>query len=258
MSSSEILAEYQYYPFGLQMKGDWQGNESLHREKYQYNGIEYVQDHGIDLNFATFRTLDPCIGRWLGVDPKAEDYLGMNPYTAMGNSPMVLTDPHGDAIPLPAVAFANAIVQESISHETGGNFFSSAGMAFASTFVSSGIGSLFGPVGSLGNELGRAGVHGLSGGIQSRLAGGNFWQGATSSALASGIGSGVDVLGGGALAQVLGGGITGGIGAEIAGWNFWQAFGQGISVTAFNHLLRRTLTAEPIQPPKDSKTGKPY
>ena len=39
---------------------------------YQYNGIEHLDDLGLNLNMAFYRTLDPTIGRWRQVDPKGE------------------------------------------------------------------------------------------------------------------------------------------------------------------------------------------
>ena len=35
--------------------------------KYGYNGIEYVDNLDLGVNFATFRTLDPALGRWSGM-----------------------------------------------------------------------------------------------------------------------------------------------------------------------------------------------
>ena len=73
------------------------GDENEYR--YKYNGIEEVDDFGLDLSFATFRTLDPSIGRWLQVDPVAESLVGISPYHAMGNNPILYNDPNGDFIP---------------------------------------------------------------------------------------------------------------------------------------------------------------
>ena len=150
-----------YYPFGMTMTGDWGENTSLNNEKYQYNGIEYLNDHGLNINMARYRMLDPSIGRWLGVDPAAATD-GMSPYNSMGNSPLMYSDPEGD-IPLLALAVASAFVQGSFAHEGGGNFFRGAAIGFGSTLASGGIGGLFGKVGSLGPEIGRAGAHGLVG-----------------------------------------------------------------------------------------------
>ena len=78
------------------MKDPWMGDENEYR--YKYNGIEEVDDFGLDLSFATFRTLDPSIGRWLQVDPYASSFASINPYNSMGNNPISIVDPNGDFI----------------------------------------------------------------------------------------------------------------------------------------------------------------
>jgi RHS repeat-associated protein len=77
---------------------------------YQYNGIEHVDDFDLNVNMAMYRTLDPVIGRWWGVDPKGEDYASWTPYNSMGNSPMVQIDPNGDALPFLALVGIGAAV----------------------------------------------------------------------------------------------------------------------------------------------------
>ncbi len=96
ISASEILAEYNYQPGGFRIDGDWGENTYLNNEKYQYNSIEYVEDHGLDLSMATYRMLDSKIGRWLGVDPRAELLYGHTPYNSMNNNPISYSDPEGD------------------------------------------------------------------------------------------------------------------------------------------------------------------
>ena len=76
---------------------------------YQYNGIELVDNFGLNVNMATYRTLDPATGRWWGVDPKAEAVNPMSPYCAMGNSPVVHTDPAGDLFfAIPQIGFSSS------------------------------------------------------------------------------------------------------------------------------------------------------
>ncbi|MEM6321918.1 MAG: RHS repeat-associated core domain-containing protein [Bacteroidota bacterium] len=66
------------------------------RYRYQYNGIEALDEFGLNLNHAAYRLHDPELGRWLSVDPKATALMGLSPYNSMGNSPMVNADPNGD------------------------------------------------------------------------------------------------------------------------------------------------------------------
>ena len=58
--------------------------------------MERNDELGLDL--APFRSYDPAIGRWLQVDPKAESFAPMSPYTGMGNNPISIIDPLGDSI----------------------------------------------------------------------------------------------------------------------------------------------------------------
>lgn len=93
ISSSEITQSERYYPYGMKKS---QNNTNLHKSKYKYNGIEYVDDHDLDWDMATYRSLDGAMGRWGQVDPKAEVTMNLSPYSAMNNSPINFTDPLGD------------------------------------------------------------------------------------------------------------------------------------------------------------------
>ena len=96
----DIVQEEHYYPFGIKMGGPWMGATESGTSDPGYNGIDHVDDFGLDVNMAMYRTLDPSIGRWWQVDPKAEMYQSWSPYVSMGNSPMVQIDPRGDFLPL--------------------------------------------------------------------------------------------------------------------------------------------------------------
>jgi hypothetical protein len=113
--------------------------------------------------------------------------------------------------------------------------------------ASLGIGVAFGATGSSGHELLRAGAHAATQGGISAAQGGNFWQGALSGGIGSGISSGIDALGGAAGHQILAGGLGGGIGSSLSGGNFWQGFGQGIAVGAFNHALHSIKLGDPVK-----------
>ena len=59
-----------YYPFGLNMDGPWNGASGPY--KYQYNNKEWNSDFGLNWNDYGARFYDPTIGRWNSVDPKGE------------------------------------------------------------------------------------------------------------------------------------------------------------------------------------------
>ena len=64
--------------------------------KYQYNGIELIDDFGLNANQALYRTLDPQLGRWWQPDPKAEEFYGWSPYHSNMDNPVRYQDPEGD------------------------------------------------------------------------------------------------------------------------------------------------------------------
>lgn len=66
------------------------------QNKYQYNGIEFADDLGLNWYDALYRDLDPTIGRWMTLDPKYDSTISMSPYVAMNNNPIKIIDPKGD------------------------------------------------------------------------------------------------------------------------------------------------------------------
>jgi len=91
-----LLEETHYYPFGLVMQGI--SGKALAfgsaENKKKYNGEEI--NTSFDLNSYEFfyRTYDPQIGRWHGLDTKPTKMF--SPYAAMSNNPILFADPLGD------------------------------------------------------------------------------------------------------------------------------------------------------------------
>lgn len=67
-TAADVLAEYHYYPFGMEMKGGWNSsvNSGGRGNLYRYNGKEFSEEIG--LYAYGFRYYDPAIGRFTGVE----------------------------------------------------------------------------------------------------------------------------------------------------------------------------------------------
>ncbi len=93
------MRQNNYYPFGLQHK---EYNELASSEpsgfNYKFGGKE-LQDE-LELNLYDFgaRNYEPALGRWMNVDPAAEEYRDISLYAYVANDPMNAIDPDGKRI----------------------------------------------------------------------------------------------------------------------------------------------------------------
>ncbi|KZS38241.1 hypothetical protein AWE51_19590 [Aquimarina aggregata] len=97
ISTSEIVEEKNYYPFGLQMKGF---NNTLRgrSHNYGYNGKEENDEFGLATLDYGARNYDPTLGRWFVIDALADDVMQVDKstYAYSWNSPISLNDPDGN------------------------------------------------------------------------------------------------------------------------------------------------------------------
>jgi len=83
-----------YYSFGMLMPERFGGVNC----GYGYQGTEKGNEvKGEGNSYTThFRQLDPRLGRWLTIDPKASSLPWQSPYCSMDNNPVLLNDVLGD------------------------------------------------------------------------------------------------------------------------------------------------------------------
>lgn len=99
----EIVEESNYYPFGLTHKGynslpiSPLGNSVA--QKWKFGGKEY--DDSFNEALATYyfgaRNYDPALGRWMNLDPLAEQMRRHSPYNYAFDNPVFFIDPDGMA-----------------------------------------------------------------------------------------------------------------------------------------------------------------
>ncbi len=95
-ASTEILEENNYYPFGLKHKGYNTNVTSTNIAlKRKFGGKEYQDE--LDLNWydITARNYDPALGRWMNIDPLAEQMRRHSPYNYAFDNPIYFIDPDG-------------------------------------------------------------------------------------------------------------------------------------------------------------------
>ncbi|MEM6269139.1 MAG: DUF6443 domain-containing protein [Bacteroidota bacterium] len=93
---SEILQEWHYYPQGMVLEGlNTPLVATAHR--FSFNGKEIEDEFGLNWQDFGARRYDAQLGKWAGVDPKAEEFLSSSPYGFAFGNPVNLFDPDGMA-----------------------------------------------------------------------------------------------------------------------------------------------------------------
>ena len=93
-SSDEIVQENNFYPYGLEHKGY---NNQINSTEYlfKYNGKELNEELGIGWYDFGARNYNAVLGRWMNLDPLADKYFNVTPYSFVSNTPINAIDPDG-------------------------------------------------------------------------------------------------------------------------------------------------------------------
>jgi RHS repeat-associated protein len=95
-----LKEEAHYYPHGLPIAGMGSAAHGFVENRRKYQGNEYIKDLGLNWMDFQARQYDPQLGRFLAVDPLADEkeQVAFSPYAAMGNNPGMTIDPDGRII----------------------------------------------------------------------------------------------------------------------------------------------------------------
>ena len=206
-----------------------------------YCGHEMLPEYGlIDMRG---RVYDPAVGRFLSCDnyvQEPDNSQNFNRYSYCLNNPLRYTDPTGELFGIDdaIIAFTAFNVASSMMSAAfnGQSVWKAGALSLISSAASYGIGEAFKNVAcTFGNELLRAGAHGLSSGVVSALNGGNFISSFVSGAAASGMGSYAQNVNMNSSLMIASTTVMGGTVAWITGEDFLQGAMQGITIGALNH-----------------------
>ncbi|WP_159439408.1 DUF6443 domain-containing protein [Tenacibaculum agarivorans] len=98
IATSEIIEEKNYYPFGLAHRGYNSivrpyGNNTA--QKFGFNGKELNEELGLEWIDFEARNYNPDLGRWMNLDPLAEEMRRHSPYNYAFDNPIYYIDPDG-------------------------------------------------------------------------------------------------------------------------------------------------------------------
>ena len=102
--NASIVEEHNYYPFGLQHRGynDANGARGSDFANNYMFGAKELQDEAVGSNRLDYydfgaRNYDPALGRWMNLDPLAEQMRRHSPYNYAFDNPIYWIDPDGMA-----------------------------------------------------------------------------------------------------------------------------------------------------------------
>ena len=81
----------------MQQNGNWAKTQTV-KNDYLYNGKELNTEVGLNWNDYGARFYDPVIGKWNSIDPLADHYFQVTPYSYVLNNPINANDPDGRVV----------------------------------------------------------------------------------------------------------------------------------------------------------------
>lgn len=97
-ASTEIIEEHNYYAYGLKHQGyntNVSANVNSAAKRWMFGGMEYGEELGLDWYDISARNYDPALGRWMNIDPLAEQMRRHSPYNYAFDNPIFFLDPDG-------------------------------------------------------------------------------------------------------------------------------------------------------------------
>lgn len=97
VTSSEIIEESHFYPFGLEQLGYNNviaGGNSM-AQNYKFGGKELNYEFDLKWYDVSARNYDPALGRWMNIDPLAEQMRRHSPYNYGFDNPIYFMDYDG-------------------------------------------------------------------------------------------------------------------------------------------------------------------
>ncbi|TSD63874.1 hypothetical protein FFF34_015000 [Inquilinus sp. KBS0705] len=111
-ATARVIQENSYYPSGLIMPNSTVSTPTVPNKKLYNDESEWQNDLGNSLPdyYQTFyRNYDATIGRFIAVDPMAEQTGELSPYQYGNNNPVMLNDPMGDYVVIPNAVSTNGV-----------------------------------------------------------------------------------------------------------------------------------------------------
>ena len=94
-NTAKELQVSNYYPFGMRFGQAQTLQTAEGTNQYLYNGKELQEDFNLDWYDYGARMYDGALGRFMSIDPLAEQFNSWTPYHYVHNSPINLIDPDG-------------------------------------------------------------------------------------------------------------------------------------------------------------------